>query len=96
MKQVKTLQSIGQYKTGATINVLADADVEKLVKAGKPVDGLSQSRAAELVEMGAVEEVADAEVEVEEKPTAKATTKTTTAKASITGADLKPYAETTE
>lgn len=92
MKQVKTLQSIGQYKTGATINVLADADVEKLVKAGKPVDGLSQSRAAELVEMGAVEEMADAEVE--EKPTAKATTKTTTAKASITGADLKPVSET--
>lgn len=89
MKQVKTLQSIGQYKTGATINVLADADVEKLVKADKPVDGLTQSRAAELVEMGAVEEV-------EEKPTAKTTTKTTTAKASITGADLKPYAETTE
>ena len=89
MKQVRTLQSIGQYKTGVTVNVLADEDVEKLVKAGKPVDGLSQSRAAELVEMGAVEEV-------EEKPTAKTTTKTTTAKASITGADLKPYAETTE
>lgn len=89
MKQVKTLQSIGQYKTGVTVNVLADEDVEKLVKAGKPVDGLSQSRAAELVEIGAVEEV-------EEKPTAKTTTKTTTAKASITGADLKPYAETTE
>ena len=89
MKQVKTLQSIGQYKTGVTVNVLADEDVEKLVKAGKPVDGLSQSRAAELVEIGAVEEV-------EEKPTAKTTTKTTTAKASFTGAYLKPYAETTE
>jgi len=89
MKQVKTLQSIGQYKTGTTINVLADAEVEKLVKAGKAVEGLTESRAAELVELGAVEEV-------EEKPTAKTTTKTTTAKASITGADLKPYAETTE
>lgn len=89
MKQVKTLQSIGQYKTGVTVNVLADEDVEKLVKAGKPVDGLTQSRAAELVEMGAVEEV-------EEKPTAKTTTKTTTDKASINGADLKPYADTAE
>ena len=79
MKQVKTLQSIGQYKTGATINVLADADVEKLVKAGKPVDGLSQSRADELVEMGAVEEIEVVE-EVEEKPTTKTTTKNTAAK----------------
>ena len=91
MKQVKTLQSIGQYKTGTTINVLADADVEKLVKDGKPVDGLSQSRADELLELGAVEEVADAEVE--EKPATK-TTKTTAAKASITGADLKPVSKT--
>ena len=66
MKQVKTLQGIGQYKTGDTVNVLDDAEVEKLVKAGKAVDGLSQSRAAELIEMGAVEEV-------EEKPTAKTT-----------------------
>lgn len=89
MKQVKTLQGIGQYKTGVTVNVLDDAEVEKLVKAGKAVDGLSQSRADELLKLGAVEEV-------EEKPTAKATTRTTTAKASITGADLKPYAETTE
>lgn len=71
--QVKTLQSIGQYRTGVTIDVLDDAEVEKLVKAGKPVDGLSQSRAAELIEIGAVEAV-------EEKPTAKATTKTTAAK----------------
>ena len=73
MKQVKTLQGIGQYKTGVTVNVLDDAEVEKLVKAGKAVDGLSQSRAAELIEMGAVEEV-------EEKPTAKTTAKTTAAK----------------
>ena len=73
MKQVKTLQGIGQYKTGVTVNVLDDTEVEKLVKAGKPIDGLSQSRADELVEMGAVEEV-------EEKPTAKTTTKTTAAK----------------
>ena len=73
MKQVKTLQGIGQYRTGVTVNVLDDAEVEKLVKAGKAVDGLSQSRADELVEMGAVEEV-------EEKPTAKTTTKTTAAK----------------
>lgn len=73
MKQVKTLQGIGQYKTGVTVNVLDDAEVEKLVKAGKAVDGLSQSRTAELIEMGAVEEV-------EEKPTAKTATKTTAAK----------------
>lgn len=72
MKQVKTLQGIGQYKTGVTVNVLDDAEVEKLVKAGKPVDGLSQSRAAELIEMGAVEEV-------EEKPIAKTTAKATAA-----------------
>ncbi len=71
MKQVKTLQGIGQYKTGVTVNVLDDAEVEKLVKAGKPVDGLSQSRAAELVEMGAVEAV-------EEKPTAKTAAKPAT------------------
>ena len=89
MKQVKTLQGIGQYKTGVTVDVLTDDEVAKLVKDGKPVEGLTESRAAELIEMGAVEEV-------EEKPTAKTTTKTTTAKASITGADLKPYAETTE
>ena len=89
MKQVKTLQGIGQYRTGVTVDVLTDDEVAKLVKDGKPVEGLTESRVAELIEMGAVEEV-------EEKPTAKTTTKTTTAKASITGADLKPYAETTE
>lgn len=72
MKQAKTLQSIGQYKTGATVNVLADDEVAKLVKDGKPVDGLTQSRAAELVELGAVEEVAET--------AAKTTTKTTAAK----------------
>lgn len=71
MKQVKTLQGIGQYKTGVTVNVLDDAEVEKLVKAGKPVDGLSQSRAGELLKLGAVEEVAQA---------AKTTTKNTAAK----------------
>ena len=89
MKQVKTLQGIGQYRTGVTVDVLTDDEVAKLVKDGKPVEGLTESRVAELIEMGAVEEV-------EEKPTAKTTTKTTSAKASITGADLKPYAETTE
>ena len=74
MKQVKTLQGIGQYKTGVTVNVLDDVEVEKLVKAGKPVDGLSQCRAAELVEMGAVEEVAQAAKPT--KPAAKPATNT--------------------
>ena len=73
MKQVKTLQGIGQYRTGVTVDVLTDDEVAKLVKDGKPVEGLTESRVAELIEMGAVEEV-------EEKPTAKTTTKTTAAK----------------
>ena len=73
MKQVKTLQGIGQYKTGVTVNVLDDAEVEKLVKAGKPVDGLSQSRADELLKLGAVEEVAQA---AKPKPAAKPATNT--------------------
>lgn len=73
MKQVKTLQGIGQYKTGVTVNVLDDAEVEKLVKAGKAIDGLSQSRADELLKLGAVEEVAEA---AKPKPTAKPATNT--------------------
>ena len=72
--QVKTLQSIGQDRTGVTIDVLDDAEVEKLVKAGKPIDGLSQSRTAELIEMGAVEEVAEAAKPT--KPAAKTATNT--------------------
>ena len=74
MKQVKTLQGIGQYRTGVTVNVLTDDEVAKLVKAGKPVDGLSQSRADELIEMGAVEEVAEAAKPT--KPAAKTATNT--------------------
>ena len=73
MKQVKTLQGIGQYKTGVTVNVLDDAEVEKLVKAGKAIDGLSQSRADELLKLGAVEAVAEA---AKPKPAAKPATNT--------------------
>ena len=73
MQQVKTLQGIGQYKTGVTVNVLDDTEVEKLVKAGKAVDGLSQSRADELLKLGAVEEVAQA---TKPKPAAKPATNT--------------------
>ena len=68
MKQVKTLQGVGQYKTGVTINVIDDAEFDKLVKAGKPIDGLSQSRADELLKLGAVEAVLQAA-----KPTKPAT-----------------------
>ena len=35
MKQVKTLQGIGQYRTGVTVDVLTDDEVAKLVKDGK-------------------------------------------------------------
>lgn len=73
MKQVKTLQGIGQYRTGVTVDVLTDDEVAKLVKAGKPVDGLSQSRADELLKLGAVEAVAEA---AKPKPAAKPTTNT--------------------
>jgi|GEM_PF-7095835 len=74
MKQVKTLQGVGQYKTGVTVNVLDDAEVDKLVKAGKAIDGLSQSRADELLKLGAVEEVAQAAKST--KPAAKPATNT--------------------
>ena len=78
MKQVKTLQGIGQYKTGVTVDVLTDDEVAKLVKDGKAVDGLSQSRADELLKLGAVEEVAEAAKPT--KPAAKPATNTQAAK----------------
>ena len=77
MKQVKTLQGIGQYRTGVTIDVLTDDEVEKLVKAGKAIDGSSQSRADELLKLGAVEEVAET---AKPKPAAKPATNTQAAK----------------
>lgn len=78
MKQVKTLKSVGQYNTGSMIDVVADSEVEKLVKEGKPVTVLTQSRAKELLEAGYLEEVKDTKEVADDEPKAKPAAKTAT------------------
>lgn len=57
--KVKTKQSVGQYRTGEVIEVVSDETIEKLVKDGKEITVLSETRAKELVEIGAVEYLPD-------------------------------------
>lgn len=53
--KVKALQSIGKWLPQGVIEVIADAEFDKLVKACKADNVLSQSRADELAGYGAVE-----------------------------------------
>lgn len=69
--------AIGQFEVGQQIDVVADKEVEQLIKDGKPVKVLTQTRAKELLEAGYVEEVED-KAKTTTKAAAKAaeTTKT--------------------
>lgn len=69
--------AIGQFEVGQQIDVVADKEVEQLIKDGKPVKVLTQTRAKELLEAGYVKEVED-KAKTTTKAVAKAaeTTKT--------------------
>ena len=71
--RVKALQSIGKWLPQGVIEVIADAEFDKLVKIGKADNVLSQSRADELAEYGAVEVIEGDELKP--KPPTRATTK---------------------
>lgn len=67
--KVRALQAVGQHKVGDEIEVLSDDVQDRFIKDGKPLAGLSQSRADELLQSGAVESVEA------DKPKTKTTTK---------------------
>lgn len=77
--RVKALQSIGKWLPQGVIEVIADAEFDKLVKAGKADNVLSQSRADELAEYGAVEVIES------DEPKPKTPTRTTTKSAETKG-----------